>query len=209
VSSQQPTVLVIGATGQTGRLIVEDLKRDPDNVQLRLAVHKQANVERLKSAGNEAVHLDLDDVKTFGPALAGVDRLYLLTGYTVAMLHQSKTLVDAAKKACVQHIVHQGIFGEWDYTDPHFAWHQMIETYIKGSGLAWTPVLSSQGAALQPGTQFGSTILGASPQSPQRHFGFPIGGAHAFGRVDLYRLLGNYGGSVVEMGATRLSAYAL
>ncbi len=27
MSSQQPTVLVIGATGQTGRLIVEDLKR--------------------------------------------------------------------------------------------------------------------------------------------------------------------------------------
>ncbi len=87
MSSQQPTVLVIGATGQAGRLIVEDLNRDPGNVRLRLAAHKQADVEKLKSAGNEAVHLDLDDVKTFGPALAGVDRLYLLTGYTVAMLH--------------------------------------------------------------------------------------------------------------------------
>lgn len=54
------------------------------------------------------------------------------------MLHQSKTLVDAAKKACVRHIVHQGIFGEWDCTDSHFAWHQMTETYIKASGLAWT-----------------------------------------------------------------------
>ena len=129
-------VLVIGATGQTGRLIVEDLSRDPRNVRLRVAAHKPADVERLKSAGNEAVHLDLDDPKTFGPALAGVDRLYLLTGYTVAMLHQSKTLVDAAKKARVRHIVHQGIFGEWDCTDPHFAWHQIIETYIKASGLA-------------------------------------------------------------------------
>jgi uncharacterized protein YbjT (DUF2867 family) len=135
---QQPTVLVIGATGQTGRLIVADLKRDPGNVRLRLAAHKKADVERLESAGNEAVHLDLDDVKTFGPALAGVDRLYLLTGYTVAMLHQSKTLGDAAKKAGLQHIVHQGIFGEWDCTDPHFAWHQMIETYLKASGIAWT-----------------------------------------------------------------------
>ena len=46
--------------------------------------------------------------------------------------------MDAAKKARVQHIVHQGIFGEWDCTDPHFAWHLMIETYIKASGLAWT-----------------------------------------------------------------------
>ena len=46
--SSQPTVLVIGATGQTGRLIVADLKRDPGNVRLRLAAHKEADVERLK-----------------------------------------------------------------------------------------------------------------------------------------------------------------
>ncbi len=138
MSSQQPTVLVIGATGQTGRLIVAELNRDPGNVRLRLAARKPVDVERLTTAGQEAVHLDLDDPQTFGLALAGVDRLYLLSGYTVAMVHQSKTLVDAAKKARVQHIVHQGIFGEWDCTDPHFAWHQMIETYIKASGIGWT-----------------------------------------------------------------------
>lgn len=66
------------------------------------------------------------------------DRLFLLTGYTVAMVTQSKTLVDAAKKAGVKHIVHLGVFAEWDCTDPHFAWHLMIESYIKASGLAWT-----------------------------------------------------------------------
>ena len=53
--SSQPTVLVIGATGQTGRLIVADLKRDPGNVRLRLAAHKEADVERLKSGDYEAV----------------------------------------------------------------------------------------------------------------------------------------------------------
>ena len=122
MSNKQPTVLIIGATGQTGRLIMEEFSREPGNVQLRLTARKQADVERLRSAGNERVRLDLDDPTTFGPALAGVDRLYLLSGYTVAMLHQSKTLVDAAKKARVRHIVHQGMFGEWDCTDPHFAW---------------------------------------------------------------------------------------
>jgi NAD(P)H dehydrogenase (quinone) len=138
MSSEQPTVLVIGATGQTGRLIVADLDRDPGNVRLRLAARKQADIQKMQAAGKDAVHLDLDDPKTFGMALAGVDRLFLLTGYTVDMLVQSKTLVDAAKKAGVSHIVHQGIFGQWDCTDPHFAWHQMIEKYIEASGIAWT-----------------------------------------------------------------------
>ena len=54
------------------------------------------------------------------------------------MLVQSKTIVDAAKKAGVQQIVHLGIFAEWDCSDPHFAWHQLIERYIEASGMAWT-----------------------------------------------------------------------
>ena len=31
-----------------------------------------------------------------------------------------------------------GVFAEWDTTDAHFAWHQMIEKYIEASGIAWT-----------------------------------------------------------------------
>ena len=138
MSSEQPTVLVIGATGQAGRLIVAEFDRDPGNVRLRLAARKQADIEKLQAAGKDAVHFDLDDPQTFAPALAGVDRLFLLTGYTVDMLVQSKVLVDAAKKAGVGHIVHLGIFGQWDCTDPHFAWHQLIEKYIEASGIAWT-----------------------------------------------------------------------
>ncbi len=134
----RPTILVLGSTGQTGRLVVEELDRYPDAVQIRLCSRRREEVERLQSQGREAVFLDLDDPRTFGEALAGVDRIYLLTGYTVAMLVQSKTLVDAALKAGVQHIVHQGIFGQWDCTDPHFAWHQLIERYIEASGIAWT-----------------------------------------------------------------------
>jgi NAD(P)H dehydrogenase (quinone) len=136
--SHQPTVLLIGSTGQTGRQIVKEFERVPGGVRLRCGARKQADVEKLRAAGKEAVHLDLDDPQTFAAALAGAERLFLLTGYTVAMLHQSKMLVDAARKARVSHIVHQGIFANWDCTDPLLAWHEMIEKYIKGSGIAWT-----------------------------------------------------------------------
>ena len=133
-----PVVLIVGATGQTGRRIVDEFGPDPQGVRLRLAARKQADVETLRAEGREAVLLDLDDPRTFGLALAGVDRLYLLTGYTVAMCHQSKTLVDGAVKAGVSHIVHHGIFGNWDCTDPHFAWHTLVEKYVEASGVSWT-----------------------------------------------------------------------
>jgi nucleoside-diphosphate-sugar epimerase len=137
IDKTKPIVLVLGSTGQVGKLIVEALSHAKE-VQVRVTSRRSEQVEALRQKGQDAVYLDLDDPRTFAGALAGVDRLFLLTGYTVAMLVQSKTLIDAAKKAGVQHIVHLGIFGEWDCTDPHFAWHQMIERYIEASGMAWT-----------------------------------------------------------------------
>ena len=137
INASKPTVLVLGSTGQVGQLVVKELANSQD-VDLRLSSRRKEEVERLRSEGKDAVHLDLDDPKTFGLALAGVDRVLLLTGYTVAMLAQSKTFVDAAKKAAVEHIVHVGVFAEWDCTDPHFTWHQLVERYIETSGMAWT-----------------------------------------------------------------------
>ena len=135
-NKNQPTILVVGASGTVGKQVVEDLEGQPVNV--RIASRKHDIVEQLRNESKNGVYLDLDDPRTFPLALAGVDRIFLLTGYTVAMLTQSKTLVDAAKKAGVKHIVHVGVFAEWDCTDPHFVWHQMIEKYIEASGIAWT-----------------------------------------------------------------------
>jgi uncharacterized protein YbjT (DUF2867 family) len=94
-------------------------------------------VEAWRREGKEAVYLDLDNARTFPAALQGIDRLFVLTGYTIAMLHQSKTIVDAAAASGVNFIVHQGIFGDGRSTEPHFTWHEMIERYIEGCGVTW------------------------------------------------------------------------
>ncbi len=52
MSFQQPTVLVIGATGQAGRLIVEDLNHDPGNIRLRLVRIIILNEGRIYHVGN-------------------------------------------------------------------------------------------------------------------------------------------------------------
>jgi uncharacterized protein YbjT (DUF2867 family) len=130
-------VLVVGSTGQTGRLIV-DMLENSGSVDLRYSSRRKEQVDKWEEEGKDAVLLDLDEPRTFGTALAGVDRLFFLTGYTVNMLLQSKTLTDAAVKSGVKHIVHWGVFANWDCTEGHFAWHQLVETYIKASGIAWT-----------------------------------------------------------------------
>jgi NAD(P)H dehydrogenase (quinone) len=55
------------------------------------------------------------------------------------MLVQSKTLIDAARRNGVKHIVHLGVFSrEHDSYQIVFSWHQLIEAYLRDSGIAWT-----------------------------------------------------------------------
>jgi NAD(P)H dehydrogenase (quinone) len=137
-SSTRPRTLVIGSTGLTGGAIAARLDEASDRVEVIRASRDRETVGRWRDAGRSAVHLDLDDARTFPAALEGIDRLFVMTGYTVAMTHQTKTITDAAADAGVAHIVHLGIFGDGRSTDPHFAWHELVERYIEGSGIAWT-----------------------------------------------------------------------
>lgn len=80
--------------------------------------------EKWHTPGTTAVRLDLDRVETLAPAPEGVERAFLVTGYTVAMLRQS---LNAAKRAGVKHVVHLGACGDDDTRVDHYAWHQFIE----------------------------------------------------------------------------------
>jgi NAD(P)H dehydrogenase (quinone) len=138
MESTKPRVLVLGSTGYTGKAVAAELDDASDRVEVVRGSRDPDTVERWRGEGRSAVWLDLDDARTFPAALDGIDRLFVMTGYTVAMTHQSKTITDAAADAGVGHIVHLGIFGSGRSTDPHFAWHELVERYIEGSGVAWT-----------------------------------------------------------------------
>jgi NAD(P)H dehydrogenase (quinone) len=135
---RKPVILTLGVTGQLGKIVADHLLKN-DEISLLVTSRKNEQLPKLKEQYGNAVYMDLDDPRTFALALKNVDRLFLLTGYTVSMLVQSKAIVDAAKKAGVKHIVHLGVFSpKFDCYDPHFAWHQLIEAYIKESGIPYT-----------------------------------------------------------------------
>src|ERR1700745_2569635 len=136
--TSNPRILILGSTGRTGKAVIGELKQRSDSVQIVYSSRNRAQVDAWRQAGKDTCFLDLNDARTFPAALDGIDRLFLATGYTVDMVHQSKTMVDAAADAGLQFIVHLGIFGNGRTTDPHFAWHEMVERYIEGSGVAWS-----------------------------------------------------------------------
>src|SRR6202011_3911724 len=72
------------------------------------------------------------------PALQGVDRAFLLTGYTIDMMRQSKDFLNIAKKVGVKQIVHLGACRDNDTRVAHYAWHQFIQRYIEWCGFSFT-----------------------------------------------------------------------
>lgn len=132
----RPRILILGATGVTGGAVAARLDADPQ-VEVVRATRSPEQVAAWQAEGKAAVLLDLDDPRGFPAALAGVDRLFVLTAYTIEMVHQVKCITDAAADAGVSFIVHLGVFSNGRETDPHFVWHELVERYIEASGVAW------------------------------------------------------------------------
>jgi uncharacterized protein YbjT (DUF2867 family) len=130
-------ILITGATGQVGSRTIDRLLKEKD-VEIVAAVRSAQKAAAFQDRGIATVMLDLDDESTLLPALQGIHTLFVLTGYTVDMLKQSKALLDNAKKAGVEHVVHLGACGRDDTTVAHWAWHQFVERYIEWCGFSFT-----------------------------------------------------------------------
>ena len=137
MTSHKPTVLITGATGQIGGDTLRNLLADK-TITLVAAVRSHAKAQPFTAQGIRTVIMDFDQEHTLAPALEGIDRALLVTGYTVDMLRQSKAFIDQAKKSGVQHLVHLGACGRDDTTIGHWAWHQFVERYIEWSGFSFT-----------------------------------------------------------------------
>lgn len=163
------TALILGASGRIGSNLVDELDANPGGLTVRLASHRSEDAERWRSEGREALAFDLNDPTTFAEALQDVDRVFLLTTYTAEMLFQGKTFVDAAVNAGVKHIVHSGVFSSHRDLVPHYVWHDLLETYIEASGIAWTH--------LHPNNISDSTLLTDPPVAETGSFTIQFGDA--------------------------------
>ena len=137
MASSKPKILVLGATGKVGNQTVHLLAQTGD-VQVIAGVRSPEKAKHYCDRNIEIRLLDLDRHDTLAPALEGIDRALLLTGYSVDMLKQSKAFIDAAKQAGVQHIVHIGASGAPTNEVAHWGWHQFIERYIEALGFSFT-----------------------------------------------------------------------
>src|SRR6266850_6689555 len=105
-TSSSSNLLVLGATGQVGKLVANNLRRS--EAHFSAGTRRKANLEELTDRFGASRFIDLDDPRTFHQALKGIPGLFLITGYTVDMLVQSKAVIHEDKRNGLNHRVHRG-----------------------------------------------------------------------------------------------------
>jgi uncharacterized protein YbjT (DUF2867 family) len=87
----------------------------------------------------ELVVGDLDRPETLEGALVGVDRMFLLTRQTSGQLEQERTMIQAAARAGVSHVVKLSVFRADEESPLQIArQHRQAELALEESGLAHT-----------------------------------------------------------------------
>lgn len=127
-------ILVFGATGNTGSLLVPALREA--GVDVRAFVRDEDKAQPLKKMGVELVIGDLDRPVTIPPAVEGVDKIYLCTWNGPTQVQQVENVIRAAQQAGNPHIIRHSMWGSEKSRIVQQG--DQAEETIKSSGLPWT-----------------------------------------------------------------------
>ena len=143
----QPRIVVSGASGQIGGLVVEELLDRgiwPEN--LILVSRTPLELERYAALGASTRFGDFLQPESLDTAYQGGDRLLLISLNSNnrdprdparrAELHQ--VAIDAAVAAGVQHIVYTSFVDADNNVSPIAVAHRATETALRESGITWT-----------------------------------------------------------------------
>jgi NAD(P)H dehydrogenase (quinone) len=129
-------IAITGATGQLGRLVIEKLKAHVPADQIVALVRTPAKAADL---GVEARAADYAQPETLATALAGVDKLLLISSSEVGQrATQHRNVIEAAKKAGVKHIVYTSVLHADNSPLSLAEEHRATEADLKASGVAYT-----------------------------------------------------------------------
>lgn len=147
-------ILVTGATGQLGQIVIEKLSEKIPTNQIAALVRDPAKAEQLKAKGVSVRVGDYHNGDSLLAAFQGVEKLLLISSNDFNdRLGQHKKAIDAAKKAGVKHVFYTGVTMNDINSSPLkplLEEHYLTEDYLKASGLSYTFLQNSLYAEVIP-----------------------------------------------------------
>ncbi|MFF9347946.1 SDR family oxidoreductase [Streptomyces sp. NPDC014734] len=133
------SIVVTGATGALGRLVVDKLLATVPADGIAAVVRDEAKAAPLAARGVEIRVADYDRPESLKGAFRAGDRVLLVSGSEVGRrVPQHTAVIDAAKEAGVAQLAYTGILGGPDADFELAAEHKVTERLILDSGLPHT-----------------------------------------------------------------------
>lgn len=160
-------LVVTGASGQLGRLVIASLLDRVPAGEIVAAVRDPAKVQDLAARGVQVRQADYDRPDTLAAAFAGADKVLLVSGNAVGQrVPQHRAVIDAAKRAGARLIAYTSLLHADTSPLPLAAEHKETEALLRTSGVPF--VLLRNGwytenylGAIEPALQHGA-LLGSA-----------------------------------------------
>ncbi|MEU8778048.1 SDR family oxidoreductase [Streptomyces sp. NPDC048606] len=133
------SIVVTGATGALGRLVVEELLATTPAADLAVVVRDGAKAADLAARGIDVRIANYDDPASLAGAFRAGDRVLLISGSEVGRrVPQHTAVIEAAGAAGVAQLAYTGILGGPEADFDLAAEHKVTEQAVLDSGLPYT-----------------------------------------------------------------------
>lgn len=204
-------IAVSGASGQLGRFVIDALLNRVATGEIVALVRTPDSVSDLAAKGVQVRAFDYDAPETLAPALAGVNRLLLISGNAVGRrVPQHDAVIGAAKAAGVSLIAYTSILNAEHSPMLLAAEHKATEALLAASGLdtallrnGWYTenYLMGAGAAVEHGVLLGSSDDGIISSAARTDYAEAAATVLVRGLTGTFELAGDAGFSQAELAA--------
>jgi len=131
-------IAITGASGQLGRLVIQDLLGRLPAGEIVAIVRNPEKVKDFSAKGVQVRQADYDRPGTLAAALQGIDKLLLISSSEVGKrFPQHRAVIDAARAAGVKLLAYTSVLHADASPLGLAAEHRATEAYLKDSGLPY------------------------------------------------------------------------
>ncbi len=132
-------ILVTGANGQLGRLVIERLLKAVPAARITAAMRNPAAGAELSAKGIKIVAADYSKPETLAAAFVGIEKLLLISSNALGQrVAQHRNVIAAAKKAGVKLLVYTSVLHADTSALGLAEEHRQTEAAIRASGIPFT-----------------------------------------------------------------------
>lgn len=158
-------IAVTGATGKLGRLVIAGLLQNIPASEIIAAVRTPEKAADMAALGVQVRKADYDKPDTLAPALAGADKVLLISGSDLSAdrVAQHQNVIDAAKSAGIKLLAYTSEIHADSSPLKLAAAHKTTEENIRDAGLPWVFLrngwyFENQTAMLGPALEHGAMM---------------------------------------------------